>query len=117
MAKKKDDEEYEVSTYRIPHNFNDSGRVLGGMLALRNLIEAIAFGFLIYLIEDTLFFESLGPKLTIIIMILSILPISLVSLIGINGDPLTKFVFSLFVFLKNKRKMRFRRIYNEKAKF
>ena len=117
MANNRDDDDYEISSYRIPHNFNDSGKILGGMLSLRNLIEAAALGYLMYWLENIMFWESLGPKISIIIMLITIIPVVLMALIGINGDCLTKFIGSLFNFLRKRRKMRFRRIYNEKKEF
>lgn len=111
---KNNDDGYNLSVYRIPHNFSDSGRVLGGMVSLRNLIESAVLGYLMYKFEFFMFWDWLGPKFCVIIMLATISPLVIAAFIGINGDCFTKFIQSLFVFIKNRRKMRFRRIYNEK---
>ena len=42
-----DDRENERSVYIIPPNFIDSGTVLGGMIKIRNAIEALILTLLI----------------------------------------------------------------------
>lgn len=90
----------ERDTYVIPPNFIESGTIFGGMLKLRNAIEA---GALALLAGIPVF--GLGFPLTtrIIILCLTALPLALLALIGISGESLTSFAFIFLKYLKNRR--------------
>lgn len=106
MARK--DEEINT-TFIIPQNFTDSGKVLG-MFRTRNLIEAIVFaGVPGYFIWSVLL-PIVGIVPTICVTIFLIVPIFIFCIMGINEDALTIFLQHVLVFLKNRKKMRFKRI-------
>ena len=90
----------EHDIYLIPPNFIEGGTVFGGMLKLRNVIEAgiiaLIIGFPICM---------LGVSLTskIVILCLTALPIGIFAVIGIYGEALSSFVFNFFKFLKLRR--------------
>ena len=77
-----DNKEYDNS-YVIPSNYTDSGKILGGILSLRNLIEAVVlivgFGF----IELKLI--PMQETVRIIVMIVTLLPLGLLALTGIGN--------------------------------
>ena len=115
MAKKEDDEE-QAYTFFIPNNFTDSGKILDGMVDLRNAIEAAVICFVLFKIEKLIFFSFFSTTVAIILMMVTIIPIGALCVIGINGDCFTVFIKTLFTYLKNKRKLRFRRIYTDAKK-
>lgn len=105
------EEEERPEVYFIPDNYTDSGRILDGMLNLRNAIEAGALAVVLYFIENGLLTAlGLASSTIIIVMLVTIVPIAGMALFGMNGDCFSVFLKSIFRFLKNKRKMRFRRI-------
>lgn len=87
--------------YVIPPNFVDTGTFFGGMFRARNVIEA---GILAALIGIPLMmFLPLGLTGKIIALCLTVLPLSLVALIGISGESLTEFLIIFLKYLKNRR--------------
>ena len=90
----------EHDVYLIPPNFIEGGTVFGGMLKLRNVIEAgiiaLIIGFPICMLD-----VSLTAK--IVILCLTALPIGIFAVIGIYGEALSSFVFNFFKFLKLRR--------------
>lgn len=86
--------------YVIPPNFIESGTVFGGTIRLRNAAEALIIALAVGLPEFKLPF-TLTTK--IIIACVTVLPLVLFAIIGINGESLSSFVINYFVFLKNRR--------------
>lgn len=90
--------EHEV--YIIPPNFIEGGTLFGGLVKIRNAIEAgvlaVSVGYPII---------KLGLPLTtkIIILCVTALPLAIFGLIGINGESLSSFVIAFFEFLKSRR--------------
>lgn len=90
--------EHEV--YIIPPNFIEGGTLFGGLVKIRNAIEA---GILAFAVGFPIF--NLGLPLTtkIIILCITALPIAILGLIGINGECLSSFIIAFFKFLKARR--------------
>lgn len=107
-----EDEEKPISSF-IPHNFADSGRVVDGMFFIRNLIEAAIFILVLGYIEYNILLDAVSVPVMMGIMAMTIGPIGIFAVIGINGDSFTVFLAYFFSFLKNKRKLRYRRIQKE----
>ena len=90
--------EHEV--YIIPPNFIEGGTLFGGLVKIRNAIEAgvlaVSVGYPII---------KLGLPLTtkIIILCVTALPLAIFGIIGINGESLSSFVIAFFKFLKSRR--------------
>lgn len=105
MAEK---EEEKAAVFFIPDNYTNSGGLFGGMLRLRNVIEALIVGGIIGGSEYLLIDIDLLYKIMIIVF--TAVPLTIVSLIGIKGDSFSQFLLAVFIFLKDKRKMRYRRI-------
>ncbi len=86
--------------YMIPQNFVDTGTIFGGTIKLRNAIEAgiivFVLGYLVFNLTITLYYK-------IIVSCLTILPGTLVAIIGINGESLSAFIINFFKFLRSKR--------------
>ncbi len=90
----------EKDIYVIPPNFVESGTFLGGMLKVRNAIEA---GILALVVGVPVFHLSISLTARIIILCLTSLPLALLALIGISGESLTSFALIFIKYLKNRR--------------
>ena len=90
----------EHDVYIIPPNFIEGGSLFGGLVKIRNAIEAavlaLAIGYPVL---------KLGLPLTtrIIILCLTALPAAIFGLVGINGECLSSFIVAFFKFLKARR--------------
>ena len=102
-------EEKEYSNvYSIPANYTDSGKLLGGMVETRNAIEAV---FLIGLVGyPELMWLPVSATIKIVIMTVTLLPLGVVAVMGIDGDSLLQYLGHMIAFWANRRKLHFRRI-------
>lgn len=91
--------------YAIPANYTDSGRLFGGMLAVRNAIEALVATVLLGFLEIRLI--PMPTTVRVVVMVLTIIPAALVAMMGIDGESLTQYLGHIFRFLKNKRKLHY----------
>ena len=96
MSKKYD----ETDTYYIPSNFIETGTLFGGMLKLRNVIEAAAI-LIIFGLPILKLHISLTAK--VVAACFTVLPCCLLALIGVSGESLSAFIVSFIRFLKNRR--------------
>lgn len=101
-------EEEEPFVFFIPDNYTNSGGFFGGMFKLRNLIEAGIFGGLVFAFE--FYIVNIDLVFKIILMLVTVTPITIAAVVGIRGDCLSQFILAVFDFLKSKRKMRYRRV-------
>ena len=90
----------EQDVYLIPPNFIDSGTLLGGLLKLRNVIEAGVLGAAVGLPISSL---PISLTARIVILCLTALPLALFALIGINGEPQSSFAIGFIKYLKARR--------------
>lgn len=90
----------ETDTYIIPPNFIETGTIFGGTIKLRNALEALCIALLIGIPEFKL---PVTLTTKIIIACLTILPLCLFAIIGINGESLSSFVINFFIYLKKRR--------------
>lgn len=90
----------ERDVYYIPPNFLTSGRLFGGMVRVRNAIEASAL-----VILSGLPIISLPVSLTVRIIILCLitLPLGVFGVIGIDGDSLTEFAINWVKWMMKRR--------------
>ena len=95
----------ERNIFLIPPNFLNEGSLFGGMLKLRNTLEAVILvaGITIPILKITVF--SFTAKT--ILLCLTALPIGIFALIGVGRESLTAFLLNFFRFLRN-RKMQYR---------
>ena len=78
----------ERDIYTIPPNFIEGGSLMGGMFRTRNVIEA---GILAVLVGGPVLSLHFSLTVRIIILCLTALPLTMVALIGINGNSLSSF--------------------------
>lgn len=90
----------EIDVYYIPANFIETGTVFGGMLKLRNVIEA---GIILAITGFPVFNLAISLRAKIITACLTVLPLCLLALIGVSGESLSSFIISFFRFVKNRR--------------
>ncbi len=90
--------------YPIPPNYTDSGKIFGGMVAPRNLVEALMLVLVLGFIEFKLI--PMSETVRVIVMALTLLPLFMVALIGIDGDSLLQRLKHVFRFMFSKRKLK-----------
>lgn len=96
------------NVFFVPQNFTDSGKSIYGMFNTRNLVEAIAV--LVLIGYPEMKFLPFQTSIKVVIMIITLIPLVLFALIGIDGDSFVQFCEHVFMYLKNRRKMHFRRV-------
>lgn len=95
----------EGKTYIIPPNFVDKMSVVGGMIRLRNLVEAILVASIVVGPPILLIPMSFSAKLYV--AVLAGIPLLVIGCIGINGDSLFQFLTYWSDFRRNKRVARY----------
>ena len=90
----------ERDIYTIPPNFIEGGSLMGGMFKTRNVIEA---GLLAVFTGLPILSIKASVTVRIIVLCLTVLPLTMAALIGVNGGSLSSFIFQFFVFLRNRR--------------
>ena len=97
----------ENKYYVIPANYTDSGKWLGGLLSFRNAMETVVLLAGLGYIEGALI--PMSGMVRIIVMVLTMLPLGLITMMGIDGDSLFEYVGHIFRFLRRKRKLHFKK--------
>ena len=102
-------EEKEYSNiYAIPANYTDSGKLLGGMLETRNAVETLIL--VVLLGYPELFWIPVSTSIRIVIMTVTLIPLAVVSMMGIDGDSLFQYIGHMIQYLLCKRKLHMRRV-------
>ena len=104
----------EKQTYTIPANYTDSGKLFGGMLAPRNAIETLILLVVFGYIE--LFLIPMPTTAKVIVAVVTLIPLGMISLMGIDGDSLFQYFGHIFKQISRKRKLHFRRPHDEQTK-
>ena len=94
--------------YAIPANYTDSGKILGGMLEPRNAIETIAVVLIVGYPE--LMLIPMPGTIRIVVMTITLIPLAVISMMGIDGDSLFQYVGHIFRYFLNRRSLHFRRV-------
>ena len=102
-----EEKEYN-NIYAIPANYTDSGKLLGGMLEPRNAIETIIV--LLFVGYPELMLIPMPGTLRIVVMTITLIPLAVISMMGIDGDSLFQYSGHIFRYLLNRRTLHFRRI-------
>lgn len=90
----------ERDVYYIPPNFLTSGRLFGGMIRVRNAIEACV---LVLFTGLPIFNLPLSLTTRIIILCLITLPLGVFAVVGFDGDSLSEFAINWFRWLLKRR--------------
>lgn len=102
------EEQETENIYAIPANYTDSGRILGGMLAPRNAIEALLLAGVIGYLEFKLL--SAWATVRIVVMTVTLIPLAFVTLMGFDGDSLFQRIGHVAKYMIRRRKLHFKRI-------
>lgn len=102
-----DDREYS-NVYAIPANYTDSGKILGGMLEPRNAVETVIL--LILVGYPELMLIPMPGTIRIVVMTVTLLPLAVVSMMGIDGDSLFQYAGHIVYYMMSRRKLHFRRV-------
>ena len=102
-----EEKEYN-NIYAIPANYTDSGKILGGMLEPRNAIEAIVVVLIVGYPE--LMLIPMPSTIRIVVMTITLIPLAVISMMGIDGDSLFQYVGHIFRYFLNRRTLHFRRV-------
>ena len=102
-----DDREYS-NVYMIPPNYTDSGKLLGGLLEVRNTVEAGILLLLAGYPEVMWLHLPITAKVTV--MTVTLLPLGVFALIGLGGDSLLQYVTHIVWYWIRRRTLHFRRI-------
>lgn len=102
-------EEKEFSNvYSIPANYTDSGKLFGGMIDTRNAVETVILVALVGYPE--LFLIPMSGMIRIVVMTVTLLPLAVVSVMGVDGGSLLQYLGYIICFWMRRRKLHFRRI-------
>lgn len=102
-----DEKEYN-NVYAIPANYTDSGKLMGGMIAARNAVETVIL--MLALGYPELFLIPMPGTIRIVVMTVTLLPLGVVSAMGVDGGSLFQYVGHMIRFWMRRRKLHFRRI-------
>lgn len=98
-------ENFNENVHQIPANYTDSGKMLGGLVSPRNLIEAILIALALGYVEIALIPMTLMVR--VIVMVITILPIAVVAMIGLDGESLIQYIGRMLRFLFRRKKLHF----------
>lgn len=101
----KDKNSDEPSVFYIPHNYIDSGSVLGGTFKLRNAIESLIIVVTIGYILSKISIMSIMNKL--IFFIIVAFPLGILALVGVNGGSFFEFIHDVFNYLFSQKDVMF----------
>lgn len=102
-----DEKEYD-NIYAIPANYTDAGKLFGGLLETRNAVETLFLMLLAGYPELVLF--DLPGTVRIVVMTVTLLPLAVLSMMGIDGDSLFQYLYYMARFLARRRKLHCRRV-------
>jgi len=102
-----DDREFN-NLYAIPANYTDSGKLFGGMLEIRNTIEAVLLVGLVGYPE--LMWLPIPGTMKVVVLTVTLLPLGVVALMGIAGDSLLQYFGHMTRHWVRRRKLHYRRI-------
>jgi len=102
-----DDREFN-NLYAIPANYTDSGKLFGGMLEIRNTVEAVLLVGLAGYPE--LMWLPIPGTMKVVVMTVTLLPLGVVALMGIAGDSLLQYFGHMTRHWVRRRKLHYRRI-------
>lgn len=87
------EEEFDT-TFAIPANYTDSGKIFGGMLEPRNAAEALIL--ILAVGYPELMLIPMAATIRIVVMTVTLIPLGLLAAMGIDGDSLFQYAPCLF---------------------
>ena len=77
------------TTFAIPANYTDSGKIFGGMLEPRNAVEALIL--ILAVGYPELMLIPMATTIRIVVMTVTLIPIGILAAMGIDGDSLFQY--------------------------
>lgn len=93
----------KVDIYTIPPNFAEEGTILSGRIRTRNAVETVI---LVSFLFQGLMMLPTSTRVKIYVGVIVLLPAAIFSLLGVQGESLSSFIFHFFCYLKKKRLLR-----------
>lgn len=94
------DQEDRVDVYTIPPNFAEEGTLFSGRVKTRNAVET---AMLLMVLVPLLFSLNTTVKIKMYIGMIVLVPVVVVSVIGIQGESLFAFIASFFRYVRRRR--------------
>lgn len=85
----------------IPTNFMETGYVFNGMIAIRNAVEGVILGILGFFLCKII--PMPDSEIAISYHIMIIFPLFMLGAVGVQGDPLSVFIFDFFKWRKRRK--------------
>lgn len=96
------------TTFAIPANYTDSGKIFGGMLEPRNAVEALIL--ILAVRYPELMLIPMATTIRIVVMTVTLIPIGILAAMGIDGDSLFQYAGHIICYLAHRRKLHLRRV-------
>lgn len=96
------------TTFAIPANYTDSGKIFGGMLEPRNAVEALIL--ILAIGYPELMLIPMATTTRIVVMTVTLIPIGILAAMGIDGDSLFQYAGHIICYLAHRRKLHLRRV-------
>lgn len=94
------EEEDRIEIYTLPPNFAEEGTLLSGRIKTRNAIEAAV---LLFVLVSLLLSLEVSAKAKMYIAMVVLVPVVILSVIGVQGESLFAFVGSFFRYVGRRR--------------
>ena len=96
-------EENDENLYRIPPNYTDSGKFLGGMISGRNAVETLLSVMVLGFTEYK--FLPISESVKVVIMAITLIPLAVVMAIGFDGDSVIQYLTRIVKWVLKRRKI------------
>ena len=96
------------TTFAIPANYTDSGKIFGGMLEPRNAVEALIL--ILAIGYPELMLIPMATTIRIVVMTVTLISIGILAAMGIDGDSLFQYAGHIICYLAHRRKLHLRRV-------
>lgn len=96
-------EENDENLYRIPPNYTDSGKFLGGMISGRNAVETLLSVMMLGFTEYK--FLPISGSVKVVIMAITLIPLAVVMAIGFDGDSVIQYLTRIAKWVLKRRKI------------
>lgn len=96
------------TTFAIPANYTDSGKIFGGMLEPRNAVEALIL--ILAVGYPELMLIPMATTIRIVVITVTLIPIGILAAMGIDGDSLFQYAGHIICYLAHRRKLHLRRV-------
>lgn len=96
------DQEDRIEVYTIPPNFAEEGTLFSGRVKTRNAVET---AMLLMVLVPLLFSLDTTVKIKMYIGMIVLVPVVVLSVIGIQGESLFAFIASFFRYVRRRRRL------------